>query len=75
METTNIVDFARRDGMTDALTDLLRTRARQLIATAVEAEPTSYLVQFAELRMRQVTRLWYAMGIILNVLFRRALAL
>jgi len=27
METTNIVDFARRDGMTDALTDLLRTGA------------------------------------------------
>ena len=25
METTNIVDFARRDGITDALTDLLRT--------------------------------------------------
>ena len=38
METTNIVDFARRDGMTDALTDLLRTGAQQLIATAVEAE-------------------------------------
>lgn len=27
MQTTNIVDFARRDGMTDALTDLLRTGA------------------------------------------------
>ena len=38
METTNIVDFARRDGITDALTDLLRTGAQQLIATAVEAE-------------------------------------
>ena len=25
METTNIVDFSRRDGITDALTDLLRT--------------------------------------------------
>ena len=33
METTNIVDFARRDGMTDALTDLLRTGAQELIAT------------------------------------------
>jgi len=38
METSNIVDFARRDGMTDALTDLLRTGAQQLIATAVDAE-------------------------------------
>jgi transposase-like protein len=50
METTNIVDFARRDGMTDALTDLLRTGAQQLIATAVEAELASYLAQFADLR-------------------------
>jgi len=24
METTNIVDFTRRDGITDALTDLLK---------------------------------------------------
>jgi hypothetical protein len=38
METTYIVDFRRRDEMTDALTDLLRTGAKQLIATAVEAE-------------------------------------
>ena len=50
METTNIVDFARRDGMTDALTDLLRTGAQQLIATAVEAELASYLAQFSDLR-------------------------
>jgi putative transposase len=50
METTNIVDFARRDGMMDALTDLLRTGAQQLIATAVEAELASYLAQFADLR-------------------------
>ena len=38
METTNIVDFARRDEITDALTDLLRTGAQELIATAVQAE-------------------------------------
>ena len=50
METTNIVDFARRDGTTDALTDLLRAGAQQLIATAVEAELASYLAQFADLR-------------------------
>ncbi len=43
METTNVVDFARRDEMPDALTDLLRTRAQQLIATKVEAELASYL--------------------------------
>ena len=50
METTNIVDFARRDEMTDALTDLLRTGAQQLIATAVEAEFVGYLAQFSALR-------------------------
>ncbi len=50
METTNIVDFARRDEMTDALTELLKTGAQQLIATAVEAELVSYLAQFTGLR-------------------------
>jgi hypothetical protein len=45
MDTTDIVDFARRDGMTD----LLRTGARHLIATAVEAELADYRVQFADL--------------------------
>ena len=41
MGTTNIVDFARRDEMTDALTELLKTGAQELIATAVEAELVS----------------------------------
>ena len=50
METTNIVDFARRDGITDALTDLLRTGAQQLIATAVEAELAGDLAHFTDVR-------------------------
>ena len=50
MGTTNIVDFARRDEMTDALTELLKTGAQQLIATAVEAELVSYMAQFNGLR-------------------------
>ena len=50
METTNIVDFARRDRVTEALTDLLRTGAQQLIATAVEAELAGYLAQFSDVR-------------------------
>ena len=49
METTSIVDFARRDGMTDALTELLRTGAQALIASAVETELASYMAQFSEL--------------------------
>jgi putative transposase len=50
MDTNNIVDFASRDGISDALTDLLRTGAQQLIATAVEAELESFLAQFANSR-------------------------
>ncbi|MEO1918348.1 MAG: tetratricopeptide repeat protein, partial [Paracoccaceae bacterium] len=50
MERSNIVDFARREEMTDALTDLLRTGAQQLIAAAVEAELGGYMAQFSELR-------------------------
>ena len=50
METSSIVDFSRRDGITDALTDLLKAGAQQLIATAVEAELESYLSQFASAR-------------------------
>jgi putative transposase len=47
METNNIVDFGSRDRISDALTDLLRTGAQQLIATAVESELESSLGQFA----------------------------
>jgi hypothetical protein len=50
METTNIVDFARRDEMTDALTELLKTGAQALIASAVEDELAGYMAQFADLR-------------------------
>jgi putative transposase len=50
MGTNNIVDFASRDAPLDALTDLLRTGAQQLIASAVEAELEGFLAQFAEAR-------------------------
>jgi len=50
METSNIVDFASRDAPSDALTDLPRTRAQQLIACAVEAELEGFLAQFAQPR-------------------------
>jgi len=50
METNNIVDFASRGRITDALTDLLRTGAQQLIATAVEAELENFMAQFAHPR-------------------------
>jgi putative transposase len=50
MATTNIVDFTRRDEMTDALTELLKTGAQALIASAVEDELVGYMAQFADLR-------------------------
>lgn len=50
METTNIVDFARRDEMTDVLTELLKSGAQQLIASAVEAELAGYMAQFSDVR-------------------------
>ena len=74
METTNIVDFARRDGMTDALTELLKTRAQHLIATAVQALE-GFLAQFSTERPRQAMRLWCETGIIRRARSKRALAL
>ena len=50
METSNIVDLASRDGITDGLTDLLRTGAQQLIAAVVEAELESFLAQYGSTR-------------------------
>ena len=50
METTNIIDFARRDGITDALTDLLRTGGQSFIATPVESELAGYLAQSTDVR-------------------------
>ena len=50
MEMSNIVDFSSRDENSDALTDLLRTGAQQLIASAVEAELEGFLRQFSQTR-------------------------
>lgn len=75
METTNIVDFSCRNGMTDALTVLLRTGAQQLIATAVDAEFAVYLGQFSDFILRQVTQPWSAMGIIQPAHSKRVLGL
>jgi len=47
MDTNDIVDFGSRDGISDGLTDLLRTGVQQLIATEVEVELESFLAQYA----------------------------
>jgi len=75
MQTTNIVDFARRDGITDALTDLLRTGAQQLIATAVQAELDSFMAQFETERTETGHATVVPMGIIPSARSKSASAL
>jgi hypothetical protein len=75
METTNIVDFTRRDGMSDALTELLKTGAQQLIAQQLRPSLSVIWRNLPAYVLRTVTRLWFAMGTILPDHFRRALAL
>ena len=60
METTNIVDFARRDGITDALTDLLRTGAQQLIAQQLKLNLPVIWRNLPTCALKQVffNRLW-----------------
>ena len=75
METTNIVDFARRDRMTDALTELLKTGAQALIASAVETELAGYRSSSRSCVLRRTTRLSYATDTILPDHSKLALAL
>ena len=48
MDTDNIFDFTGRDAISDALTDILKTGAQQLIKNAVEAELEEFLAPYAE---------------------------
>lgn len=48
METSNIIDFAGRDAISDTLTELLRTGAQQLIACAVEAELQEFMSLYSD---------------------------
>ena len=64
METTDIVEFAHRDGVTDALTDLLRTGAQQLIATTVEAKFADICHNLLTCALKRVTRQLFVMVII-----------
>ncbi len=49
MDTSYIVDFASRDRISDALTDLLRTGAQQLIALIPISAPILARVDFKRL--------------------------
>jgi len=50
MDTSNIVDFNSRDSISDTLTELLRSGAQKLIASAVEAELEGFLMQYSTSR-------------------------
>jgi putative transposase len=52
MKKTNVLEFASRDTISDALTDLLRPGAQQLITQAVEAELAALLSQHSERRTK-----------------------
>jgi putative transposase len=47
MKENNVVGFAGREQFSDALTELLRTGARQLIQEAVETELSEFMSRFA----------------------------
>ncbi len=56
MEEVNVVDY-RNPGVplpvADALTEVLRRRAKELLQQAVEAEVTAAIAQYAELKDAQ----------------------
>ncbi len=50
MEKNNVVEFSGREGISDPLTDLLQSGARQLIMQAVEVEVEELLSQYSTQR-------------------------
>lgn len=60
--------------MTDTLTEFLRTEAEELISAVVEAELCVYWPNLQRCGHRLITRFSCAIGIILNALFKPALA-
>jgi len=52
MKENTVVEFTGRETLTDTLTELLRTGARQLIEQAVQIELSSFMEQFSDRRTR-----------------------
>ncbi len=46
MSNNNVVELNNRDTITDALTDMLRTGAQQLIQQAVQVELADFMQQY-----------------------------
>lgn len=51
MKNDNVVDLAGREVHSDAITELLRTGARQLLEQAIEAELSVFMEQFQDRRL------------------------
>lgn len=51
MSKSNVVEFEGRGSFSDALTDLMKTGAQQLLCQAVEAELSTFLAKFEERRL------------------------
>ena len=75
METTNIIDFTRRDKMTDALMELLRTGVQDMIAQALEANFQLTWRSFLRCARRLATLRSLAMATIQSAQFKKVLAL
>ncbi len=49
MSNNNVVEINNRDIITDALTDMLRTGAQQLIHQSVQVELTEFIEQYSDI--------------------------
>lgn len=53
MEDNTVVNFLGRDGISDPLTELLKSGAQRLLMQAIEAEIEDYLAPFADLKTEE----------------------
>lgn len=51
MNKDNVVSLSSREAISDAVTDLLKTGAQQLLQQAIEAELQQFMQQFEERRL------------------------
>ena len=49
MDKNNVVDFQDREGISNPLTELLKSGARRLLMQAIETEIQEYMAPFADL--------------------------
>ncbi len=48
MSNNNVIEISDRDTITDALTDMLKTGAQQLIQQAVQVELVGFMEQYTD---------------------------